>query len=76
MSSAYGANGLLNVPVEGTALFVAHGNPLLQLPVVCPTGVNINSSRVSTLEHLLRRNFWALHEVEEACKDPGNLFET
>ena len=41
---AYAAGGLLALPVTPTPLFVAHEDPLLQLPSDCPTAVNSDPS--------------------------------
>ena len=42
--SAYAASGLLVLPVTSTPLFVAHEDPLLELPSDCPTSVNSDPS--------------------------------
>ena len=47
--SAYAASGLLALPVTSTLLFVAHDDPLLELPSDCPTAVNDNPSQLASL---------------------------
>ena len=42
--SAYAASGLLALPVTSTPLFVAHEDPLLEVPSDCPTAVNSDPS--------------------------------
>ena len=67
--SAYAASGLLALPVTSTPLFVAHEDPLLELPSDCPTAVNNDPSQLAGLQHLFMRSFFAEYEVEEAHKE-------
>ena len=67
--SAYAASGLLALPVTSTPLFVAHEDPLLELPSDCPTAVNSDPSQLAGLQHLFIRSFFAEYEVEEAHKE-------
>ena len=67
--SAYAASGLLALPVTSTPLFVAHEDPLLELPSDCPTAVKNDPSQLAGLQHLFIRSFFAEYEVEEAHKE-------
>ena len=67
--SAYAASGLLALPVTSTPLFVAHEDPLLELPSDCPTAVNSDPSQLASLQHLFIQSFFAEYEVEEAHKE-------
>ena len=67
--SAYAASGLLALPVTSTPMFVAHEDPLLELPSDCPTAVNSDPSQLAGLPHLFIRSFFAEYEVEEAHKE-------
>ena len=67
--SAYAASGLLALPVTSTPLFVAHEDPLLELPSDCPTDVNNDPSQLAGVQHLFIRSFFAEYEVEEAHKE-------
>ena len=67
--SAYLASGLLALPVTSTPLFVAHEDPLLELPSDCPTAVNSDPSQLASRQHLFIRGFFAEYEVEEAHKE-------
>ena len=67
--SAYAASGLLALPVTSTPLFVAHEDPLLELPSDCPTAVNRGPSQLASLQHSFIWNFFAEYEVEEAHKE-------
>ena len=53
--SAYAASGLLALPVTSTPLFVAHEDPLLELPSDCPTAMNSDPSQLPSLQHLFIR---------------------
>ena len=66
MRSAFGANGLYALPV---ALFIAHDDPFLKLAADYPLGVNTNSTRLSTMQRMLQRNFWAPHDIEDTHKE-------
>ena len=66
--SAYAASGLLALPVTSTLLFVAHEDPLLELPSDCPTAVNSDPGQLAGLQHLFIRIFFAEYEVEESHK--------
>ena len=67
--SAYAACGLLALPVTFTPLFVAHEDPLLELPSDCPTAVNSDPSQLAGLQHLFIRSFIAEYEVEDSHKE-------
>ena len=67
--TAYAASELLALPVTSTPLFVAHEDPLLELPSDCPTAVNSDPSQLAGLQHLFTRSFFAEYEVEEAHKE-------
>ena len=67
--SAFAASGLLALPVTSTPLFVAHDNPLLELPSDCPTAVNSDPSQLASLQHFFIRGFFAEYEVEDAHKE-------
>ena len=69
MPSAYAASGLLALPVTSTPLFVAHDDPLLELPSDCPTTVNSEPSQLASLQHLFIRDLFLEYEVEEAHKE-------
>ena len=64
--SAYVANGLLALPVTSTPLFVAHDDPLLELPSDCLTAVNIDPSQLASSQHWFIPGFFAEYEVEDA----------
>ena len=67
--SAYAANGLLALPFTSAPLFVAHDDPLLELPSVFPTAVSSAPSQLASLRYLFIRFFFAGYEVEEALKE-------
>ena len=67
--SAYAASGLLALPVTSTPLFIAHEDPMLELPSDCPTAVNSDPSQLASLQHLFIRSFFAEYEVEETHKE-------
>ena len=69
MPSVYAASGPLALHVTSTPLFVAHEDPLLELPGDCPTAVNSNPSQRASLQHLFIRSFFAEYEVQEAHKE-------
>ena len=69
MLSAFAASGLLALPVTSTPLFVAHEDPLLELPSDCPTAVSSHPSHLASLQHLFIQGFLAEYEVEEAHKE-------
>ena len=60
--------GSLPSPSPLTPLFVAHEDPLLEVPSDCPTAVNSDPSQLAGLQHLFIRSFFAEYEVEEAHK--------
>ena len=67
--SAYAANGPLALPVTSTPRFVAHNDPLLQLPRDCPIAMHSDPSQLANLQHLFIQSFFAEYEVEEAHKE-------
>ena len=67
--SAYAASRLLALPVTSTPLFVAHEDPLLELPSECPTAVNSDPSQLAGLQHLFIWSFFPEYEVGEAHKE-------
>ena len=69
VTSAYVASGLLALPVTSTPLFVAHDDPVVELPSDCLTALNNDPSQLASLRHLLIRGFFAEYEVEEAHKE-------
>ena len=73
--SANAASGLLALPFTSTPLFVAHEDPLLELPSDCPSNVNSDPSQLAGLQHLFIRSFFAEYEVEEAHKEPLAIAE-
>ena len=75
MPSANAANGLLALPVTFTPLFVAHDDPLLELPSDCPTAVNSDRSQLASLQHRFIRGFFAEFEVEDALKEALAIVE-
>ena len=67
--SAYAVSGLLALAVTSGLLFVAHNDPLLELPSDRPTAVKTVPSRLASLQHLFIRGAFAKYEVEDALKE-------